>query len=250
MKVIFLIPAWNCDKLLWDCLRYCDKLDPQPDKYIFCENNSTDKTLEIISSNCRHPMETIRFWVRDDAIKVLGNPYGVIAIARQMLLNRARQIDPDYAIFIDSDIMIFYSHFIDQITCHGKDIVGTPYLRPFPKGMFLATIWKRDGKKSWYKKSCQGFQKCSMTSGGCLCLSRKVIQDTRLNFDPPIWDKRKASEDFSYCIRAKKLGYNIWVDCNLQIGHYATASDYKPWMIRRDKTGKNIGYIDFSYNKG
>ncbi|TET99858.1 MAG: glycosyltransferase [Candidatus Stahlbacteria bacterium] len=246
-KVIFLIATYNQAKLLEDCLKYCNRLEPQPDKYIFCENNSIDDTLDVIK-RFKRPKELIRFWVRDDAVKTLGNPYGIIAIARQMLLKRARQLDSDYAIFIDSDITLLYKYFIDQITCHEKDIVGAPYLRPFPEGMFLASKWDRGNRKLWYKKSCKGFQRCTVTSGGCLCLSRKAIQDKRLFFDPPIWNKkRKASEDFSYCIRAGKVGYKIWIDCNLQVGHYATASDYKPWMIKRDKNRKNIGYIDFSY---
>lgn len=248
-RVIFLIATYNQAKLLEDCLKYCNKLDPQPEKYIFCENNSTDNTLKVIS-DFNHPKELIRLWVRDDAITVRGNPYAVIGMAREMLLKRARQLDPDYMIFIDSDIMILYPHFIEQIIGHGKNIVGAPYLRPFPKGMFLASMWKRNGGPLWYKKQCQGFQKCALTSAGCLCLSRKTLQDKRLHFDPPIWNKkRKASEDFSYCIRARKLGYRIWIDCNLRIGHYATASDRKPWMTKRDKKGKNIGYVDFSYDK-
>ena len=245
-KVIFLIATYNQDKLLWDCLRHCKSLEPQPEKYIFCENNSQDNTIDVIK-NFDRPKELIRFWVRDDAIKVLGNPYSIIAIARDMLLKRARQLDPDYAIFIDSDITMFYPHFIDQITCHIKDIIGAPYLRPFPVGMFLASKWNRGSKKLWYKRSCKGFQECAVTSGGCLCLSRKVIRDKRLSFTP-IWkDKQKASEDFSFCIRARKLGYKIWIDCNIKVGHYATASDYKPWMIKRNKQGENIGYVDFSY---
>jgi len=246
-KVIFLIATYNQARLLGDCLKYCNRLESQPDKYFFCENNSIDDTLDVIK-RFKRPKELIRFWVRSDATKILGNPYGVIAIARQMLLKRARQLDPDYAIFIDSDIVLLYPHFIDQITCHEKDIVGAPYLRPFPEGMFLASKWDRGDRKLWFKKSCKGFQRCALISGGCFCLSRKAIQDKRLFFDPPIWTKRRrASEDFSYCIRARKAGYKVWIDCNLQVGHYATASDYKPWMIKRDKKGKNIGYVDFSY---
>jgi len=245
--VICCIPTRSQSILLEDCLAHLSRLEPNFDRYLFFINNCTDNTLNVIKK-FKRPKEIIRMWFVDDAIKRLGNPYSIIGIARQYLLKRTRQLNPDYMIFIDSDITLFYKYFIDQITCHEKDIVGAPYLRPFPEGMFLASKWDRGDRKLWYKKACKGFQRCSVTSGGCLCLSRKAIQDKRLFFDPPIWNKkRKASEDFSYCIRAGKAGYKIWIDCDLQIGHYATASDYKPWMIRKDKKSKNIGYVDFSF---
>lgn len=250
-KVIILIPTYNHAIFLEHCLQRLKQLEPQPDKYIFLENNSTDDTLEVIQEFDR-PKELIRMWFRDDAVKHLGNPYEVIGIARQYLLKRARQLDPDFAIFIDDDIVMMYKHFIDQITGRKRDIVGAPYFRPFSMGFFLASKWKRKGKRGlWFKESCQGFQETYITSAGCLCLSRKIIQDKRVNFLPIIWgekkDGKRASEDFGYCIKAQKLGYKVYLDCTLKVGHYATADDYKPWMIKRDEKGKVIGYIDFKF---
>lgn len=224
-------------------MAYLDRLDPQPSKYIFFENNSRDNTLDVIRKFPR-PKELIKIWFRDDAIQVLGNPYGAIALARQYLLKRARQLNPDYVIFIDDDVMVFYPHFIDQLMMRKRDIIGVPYLRNYEEGLALSVKWKRKNKKGiWLKKSCKGFQQCYVTSGGCLCLSRRVIQDKRINFYPLLWNGIKASEDFGYCIRARKYGFKIYVDCTLQAGHYADAYYYKPWLVKKD----NKGYIDFSY---
>jgi len=185
-------------------------------------------------------------WFRDDAVKVLGNAYTMIGIIRQYLLKRARQLNADYAIFIDDDVIVFYPHFIEQIIGRKKDIVHAPYLRSYVAGVNLSAKWKRKGRKGvWYKSSCKGFQEAYVVSMGCTCLSRRIIQDRRVNFLPIIWNGKKASEDFGYCIRARKFGYKSYVDCVLRVGHYLDTYFYKPWLLK--ESGE--GYIDFRYGK-
>ena len=256
LKVIALIPTFNHGIFLEDCLNRLVKLKPSFDKYIFFENNSKDGTLKVIQ-RFNHPKELIRMWFRNDAVKILGkhgNPYGAIGIARQYLLERARKLDPDYAIFIDDDIVILDKNFIHRITSRNQHIVGAPYLRPFPEGMYIASKWKRKGKKGiWFKSGCRGFQRTYVTSAGCMCLSRKVIQNREINFLPIIWakeeDGKRASEDFGYCIRANKAGVKVHIDCTLRVGHYATADDYKPWMVVKNDKGEVTGYVEFDYRK-
>ena len=244
---VVLLPTYNHAPLLAHCLSLCDELYPQPDKYIFFENNSKDNTMEVIRS-FKHPKEIIRMWFIDDAVKKLGNPYAIIGIARQYLLKRARQLNPEYVIFIDDDILLMNPDFITRIIKHKKDIVGAPYLRPFPEGMFIASKWKRKGKKKlWFKSKCKGFQKVHVTSAGCMCIRRRVFQDKRINFYPIIWGEKKASEDFGYCMRAHKYGYKVFIDCTITVGHYAQVYSYKPWQIIRDEKGEAKGYIEFKY---
>jgi len=240
--VIALIPTYNHAPILRSCLKHLERLNPPFDKYVFCENNSTDETLEVIK-NFNHPKELIRLWFRKDANKVLGNPYELIGIISQMLLTKARQLNPDYAIIIADDVFVLTESLIDQMISRRKDVVGAPYLRRFPEGLYLGTKWKRKGMKGvWFKQQCMGFQEVYVTSGGCLCLSRKIIQDRRVNFMPIIWnDKEKVADDFGYCKRARNAGYKIYLDCAIKVGHVVDSSNSKPWEI---KDGK---YVDFEY---
>jgi len=246
-QVIALIPTHNHAILLEYSLKYLNRLNPNFDLYIFFENNSTDETLQIIKKFNR-PKELVRLWFRPDMIKLAGNPHEAIGIARQTLLERARKINPDYAIFLDDDVVVFNEGFIDQITGRKKDIVGGPYLRDFLEGRHLASKWKRKGMKGiWFKDACMGFQEVYVTSAGCLCLSRKIIQDRRVNFMPITWnEKEKIAEDFGYCKRAESAGYKVYLDCAIKLGHLQnpTISPYKPWQVRED--GK--GYIDFEFH--
>jgi len=102
LKILVLMPTYRVAKF-WDlttCHLY--RMDPQPDKWIFTENNSPDDTVYRVSQ-FKRSHELIRFWVRRDASLYMETPYDPVGIARQFLLQRARQLDPDWAVFIDAD---------------------------------------------------------------------------------------------------------------------------------------------------
>ena len=243
MHTVILIPTWNNSELLAKCLTALNRLDPQPDKYVFLENNSTDNTLEVIQSFNR-PKELIRLWFRDDARYVLDSPYALIAIVRQYLLKRARQLNPDFAIFIDDDIVVGSKDLIPKLTRwkqYGYDIAGGPYYRRYPEGVFLASMWKHPKGGYTYRNQCISFVDFpEVTSAGCMCLSRDIIQDKRVNFYPLC--EEGHAEDYGYCYQARKLGYKIILDCTLRIGHHFKLFPYRPWTVMPNGQG-----IKFSY---
>lgn len=246
-RVIFLTPTFNNAETLHRCFEYLKNLYPQPFKHIILENNSVDATLKVINGwkESRGDIEVIRLWFRSDAVKVLG-PYGVIGTVRQILLDRARRLDPDYAIFIDDDVFIGNVDFILRVTSWNKDLVGGPYLRKFPEGMFLASKWlnlDRNRRVMPYrlKSRVNGFEEVFMTSAGALCISRRLLQDRRVNF-MPILSSEDTSEDFGYCIRARKAGYKVWIDGTLKMGHYIGNTGKKAWSVNEDGSYKPFVY--------
>lgn len=238
-KTIFLVPVYNCEDILEDWSKYIRRLDPKPEKVIFAENNSSDNTLNILLDlDVGTEKEIIRFWTIEPREIPFSQAYDIIAHARQLLLTRARQLDPDYAIFIDSDILIKSPDFITSLTDWKVDIVGGAYLRWFPEGLHVASLWKKGHYKPWRLYTPQGFkalnkaiQEVYATSGGCLCLSRKVIQDRRANFYPI---PKGFSEDFGYCEQLKKVGYKVWLD-GITILTHRIRGKWKSWNLRREK---------------
>ena len=110
-KVIFLVPIFEAGDIFDEWVSHIKKLNPKPHTIVFAENNSTDDTLQkILDFKIEGvKIELIRFWTvdpRDKKLLPFEECYKLIAHARQLLLSRARSIDPDYAIFIDSDIML------------------------------------------------------------------------------------------------------------------------------------------------
>ena len=237
MKTIVLMPVYRAEQL-WDYTASSFyQMDPQPDKWIFCENNSPDDTIHKLAQ-FKRPHELIRFWVRRDANLYMDTPYDLIAIARQFLLQRARQLDPDWAVFIDSDIEVISPNLLDLLTSHEGhdfdinghevDIIGAPYLRYSDEGLWLACTWRLPygpmiGKHSLKLKAPMRMWDTWLASvgGGCMALSRRILQDRRLNFYPVRRPELgfETAEDLGYCLDARRLGYVIGLDASVKLGH-------------------------------
>lgn len=229
-----------------------DELDPQPDKYVFLENNSEDDTLTILTEwRKKHSAEIIRLWFREDAVQILGQKYGIIGLVRQMLLDRARKLDVDYAVFVDDDIYIQYSDFITRITAWKKHLVGVPYpVLTGDHGLRLSPVWHNLGPNRRklprkVKTVCHEFEEVFAIGGGIMCISRKLLMDTRVNFLPLSFGKPKPfAEDIGYCHVAKKHGYKTYVDGSMLVGHYVETIPQKMWQKEAW-----LGNSDFEYGK-
>jgi hypothetical protein len=253
--IILLVSVQNAEPRFQAWQKMIKALNPRPYKVIFCENDSIDNTVDLIN-NWDFPHELITF--KSKASDVKKNIYAVIARNRQYLLERARQIKPKYAIYLDDDVFPGDQNFISKIIQHKVDLVGGVYLRPFEEGIMVASKWsvetplselpqavdldklvssaKKGGFKYLMFSSCnERLYKVAVTSAGCLCLNKKIIQDKRLNFFPlgSVINKEASSEDFSYCLLAKKLGYEIYLDGNTRLAHLFPGPDkIRPWIIR------------------
>lgn len=251
--IILLVPTYNSSDIFDGWAEAIYKLNPKPDKVIFLENNSTDNTLKKLTQ-FKLPHEIIRIWVRDNAAK--QNPYTVIAHVRQLLLTRARQIDSDFAVFLDDDIIVETPTMISILTGWNRmlknaHIIGGTYLRRFPRGIFIASKWKLPSDKGKYRLYRYPPKKIlsepHVTSCGCLCLSRKIIQDRRVNFIPLF--SPRASEDFGYCAWARKYGYKIYLDHTIKLRHIndeRNVNTNRPWTAESIENNKKK-FVDFTY---
>jgi len=250
MKTAICIATYNSSNLLYKTLCHLEKLQPQPTYYIIMENNSTDKTMDILKIwKLYHPNTIIiRLWFVKNALKKLGNPYAIIGLARELLLKKVRQLNVDYAIFIDDDIIVKQTDFITRITKHNLPIVGGPYLRTFSiqvddkigeVGVYIASKWFNNTPEGKYllKSGCEPkLQEVAMTSAGCLCLNKTIIQDKRLHFYPV---RPNCSEDFGFCLESRDLGYKVYLDGTIQLDHMFKGYR-KPWT-------ETVTTIDFEF---
>jgi glycosyltransferase involved in cell wall biosynthesis len=230
MRTLVLIPVYNCGKTLPTLFSFLYKLDPQPDLYVFAENNSEDNTLDCVW-RFKRQHKVIRMWFRKDAAVLGETPYEPLAHVRQLLLTFARRYDPDYAIFLDSDVYPRTKGLIDNLSLWGRDIVGGSYLRVFPEGVWLASKWEALSNPHRYalrRETGVPLDEPIMTSAGCMCLSRRIIQDKRINFYPV--SPADASEDFGYCLQARNYGYKVYLDGTAELHHpIPKKMPPKPW---------------------
>lgn len=234
--------------------------------YVFAENNSQDRTLKI-AWGFQRPKKIIRLWFRRDAGKIVdperiikppfegrGDPWAIVAIMRQFLLQCARKIDPDYTILIDSDVFVTNPDLIERLTYWQKDIVAALVLKKGgTKGLIkkngrmqtvllerkiVPNCWEDDLHK--VRRNFRGLQEPLMVDLECTCLSRKVIQDRRINFHPI---KDAQAEDAAYMRQTRILGYDHFLDSTLELQHYDWPGfDYNPWTQISGKGG-----IDFEF---
>jgi len=244
LKTIVLMPAYRIAKF-WDQIAcYLYQMDPQPDKWIFSEHNGPDDTIYKLAQ-FKRPHELIRFWVRRDANLYMDTPYDIIAIARQFLLQRARQLDPDWAVFIDTDMEVLSPNLLDVLTSHEVqvDIVGASYPKTYnPKNLQLACVGPMISKDALFMKAPTGMWDTWLAAigGGCMALSRRILQDRRLNFYPVRRPELgfKTAEDSGYCFAARRLGYVIGLDSSVKLRHLnrTILSIDRPWIP--DRNGK------------
>lgn len=257
--VVLLVPVYNSIRLLKVWTAAIERLNPMPEKVIFCENNSTDETLKFISE-WSFPHEIIRVWFKSDAAE--DNHFEPIGHVRDLLLTRARRLNIKMAIFIDDDILPESQDFIQQFLSNNLDICGGDYLRPFPEGLFIASKWDPDDvpikempfvplefiKKSRKQKKYiavspnivnDRIYKVTMTSAGALALSPKLIQDRRMAFVPIRHDlslDHITSEDFGFCLLAKTLGYRVYLDMRIKFSHMVRMDKKRPWLVTKDNS--------------
>jgi len=73
-------------------------------------------------------------------------------------------------------------------------------------------------------------------AGGCMMIKREIIEKLIKKYQihnlPSLHKKHYLSEDFAFCKRAKELGYSIWAEPTIKLGHLGnylyTFLDYKP----------------------
>lgn len=257
MKILLCITLYNSRKFLGKLFYYIHRLNPKPDFTLLIENNSTDGTVEYVYRNYKLPFKMCRLWFIPEANKkVEPEGYGIIGLIRQIALDYFRNHkEYDYLMFLDDDCYPITEDYIAKLTEWNFDLIGAPYTRIYPDGIYLAAKWGTTHPYRFLlKKENQlkyPLDTPVMISGGTMCISRRLAEDKRVNFYPvrtpevPITIKTQSSEDYGLCLKARHYGYLCYWDTRVKVYHdyLKTCKDPKMWTVKPDKSG----YIDFKY---
>ena len=141
----------------------------------------------------------------------------------------------DYLLFLDSD-MIFTIADIDKLLAHDKDIVGANYLkRTWPYSATAQVHYNiehpEDGEE--LKPGIPGCYQVDMLATGFMLIKTHalgtIILNSRVN---PFLPFNGMGEDWSFCVRAREAGYQVWADNDLDIGHLGQV------LVTRETAGK------------
>jgi len=157
---------------------------------------------------------------------------GAIDLAREKTVEDALRTDPDWILFMDSDVVPPRDVF-QRLARHGVDIVSGLYYMDNPDGVHPA-MWRLDEEESpaisGYDR--EGLVNVDAVGFGCLLVSREVIDTLERpwfrwtkGYDDHPWDlqhqgeKPGISEDFYFCHKAQEAGYDIYVDTTVKCMH-------------------------------
>ncbi len=155
---------------------------------------------------------------------------------KKMMYEKFLETDCTHYFAVDADIFFFYEGVspIDILVNHNKDIVGGIYVYkkqpvlPTHRPLDLQEIYERDGKfpKDYKFVIPKELHEVRWLSGGCMMIKREVIEKLMKEHQVPnlpmIHKKEYLSEDFAFCERARKIGYQIYAESTIKLGHQGT----------------------------
>jgi len=166
---------------------------------------------------------------------IVAKRTAAIDLAREQTVEDALEADPEWILFMDSDV-VPPANVFQQLTRHGQPIVSGLYYMDNPDGVHPA-MWRLDeyDAPSIMEKEREGLVNVDAVGFGCLLVHRDVLEDidrpwfrwTKGYEDHP-WDlqhlgeKPGVSEDFFFCHRAQQAGYDIYVDTTTRCIHGKT----------------------------
>ncbi len=153
--------------------------------------------------------------------------------ARQILIDKFLQTDAEYYFTLDADMVIldFNIDSIERLISLDKDIVGGIYF--FKKPPCLPVYRPLDLQKQYEEKeefpSDYKFKipnepfEVQWMGNGFKLIKRKVVEAIRENIKipnlPMIHKGEYVSEDWAFDQRARELGFTVWADPTIKLGH-------------------------------
>ncbi len=146
-----------------------------------------------------------------------------ITLARNRLIDNFLKSNADYALFIDSD-MVLPHNAIEGLLSHKKDAISALYLRRLPPHEPVAMKKNNEKYENIKQIPSQDEFEVDATGLGCFLIKREVIE--AIAHEKPIFaieekaDFQVKGEDTIFCEKIKKAGYKIWVSKKILVGHF------------------------------
>jgi hypothetical protein len=149
----------------------------------------------------------------------------LVQYARERFAESVIEMDADYLFMIDDDMLappdLFY-----RLAENDKDICAAlAFTRnPDHKPVIYDVIEGKDpvtGKDYYVNKFAMNYPRntlveCDAVGFGAVLIKRKVIDAMKT---PRFMGLSGCGEDITFCHKAKKLGFEVWMDTRVKLGH-------------------------------
>ena len=148
----------------------------------------------------------------------------LIYTARDELAKKAIELEADYVLWLDSD-MVFNADTLQRLMANiekGDIVTGLYYRRVSPFSPVLFKTIAFDGDKCIHDEFTDipddvfEVEACGF---GCVLTPTNVFIDVASKFGYVFTPLGNSGEDISFCWRARQCGYKIVCDPSIQLGH-------------------------------
>lgn len=151
----------------------------------------------------------------------------LIQYARERLVESALELNCDYLFMVDDDMLsppdLFY-----RLAAHDKDIVAAlaftrnPDHKPviyetMESGFDQATGIKYGGFTRFVNNYPKNqLVECDAVGFGAVLIKTEVFRNVKR---PWFFGMEGTGEDITFCVKAKKAGFRVWMDTSIKLGH-------------------------------
>lgn len=169
----------------------------------------------VISQRCAimHAAEHGHQWIGDCSPNRMA-----WTVARNAVVTHALETEADYVVWVDSDV-ILPAYAVTEMLRPGHDFVtGIYHQRHAPHYPLIAHYQPEKDTFAWFidwpPNVVAPIDGCGF---GCVVTSTKMLRA----LDAPYFHYEKFSEDFDFCRKATRAGFQLYVHTGIQCGHLA-----------------------------
>jgi len=151
--------------------------------------------------------------------RVIWQVRSMIDTARNSIVEEFLKAPGKYLMMIDDDHE-FNFDIVEKLMSHNVDIVGGLAFKRRP-GYEPCVYRQNQEDKQYYPIVPKTFQEVDVVGTGGIMIKREVLEGMSFPYFYTEYDENKVhwSVDFKFCINAKKQGFKIFVDPEVQLSH-------------------------------
>jgi len=221
-SISVIIPAWNGEKFIANCLDSLHTTSPCDAEFIVVDNGSTDNTRELVQR-----------WPR---VRLINQPMNM---GFSSAINQGLQSAQGQILFLLNQDTVMQSHWFGPIKLHFEQspevgIVGCRLL--YPDGRLQHAGGRLD-PSTWLSEHVSEDQakQIDFVTGAAFAIRRECYSAVGL-FDTGFYPA--YYEDVDYCLRARHLGWQIACELQSVITHFESQSQgsaVRQWIMLGDQ---------------
>jgi len=145
--------------------------------------------------------------------------------AREILIGEFLKGEAEYAFIVDAD-MSYPANTLERLLSHKKKIISGLYFSRGDITKAYPVIFKNEPLNKWPKTRYFDYQDNALIEigacgHGCLLIHRDVLEEMEPPYSQlgPFHDRPLVGSDLRLCLRARELGYKIYCDTGVKLGH-------------------------------